>query len=318
MSMQRRTRCRIFDTATVRRVRERLWNAAMYANSAARVAARARSFPRLRNEPRLAFVVGSPRSGTTFLAGALGEVDGVVDLAEVQPVKAAISELARLPRDEAARRLKTIVDRIRTLGLARHLRAVEQTPEVVFVVAAALEAYPEARAVHLIRDGRDVVCSLLERGWLSAARGGADDVRAAYGNHPRFWVEPERREEFRTTSEARRAAWVWRTHVTAGRSVRDPRLLELRYEEIAADPSAAATRLAQHLELDARQLERALARVHTRSVGRWRTDLTPAQLADVEAEAGALLRELGYASAADVDVAVERDPPAVVQHRDDA
>jgi hypothetical protein len=35
--------------------------------------------------------------------------------------------------------------------------------------------------------------------------------------------------------------------------------------------------------------------VQSRSVGRWRRDLSPEQVADVEHEAGALLLELGYA-----------------------
>jgi Sulfotransferase family len=301
-------------------VRSAAWSAAMYANSAARVAGRARSLPRLRNEERVVFVVGSPRSGTTFLAGALGEHDGIVDLGELQPVKAAIPELVALPEEESARRLRRIVDRVRTLGLSRHLRVVEQTPEVVFVVRPALDAFPHARVLHLVRDGRDVVCSLVERGWLSATRGGADDVRAAYGNHPRFWVEPDRRDDFRATSEARRAAWVWRTHVTAGRSVKDPRVLELRYEDLARDPAAVADRIAAHAGLDANQLLAALGRVHDRSVGRWRNDLDAQQLADVEAEAGVLLRELGYAdsSAAGLEPAVDRQAPSVLQLGDDA
>jgi hypothetical protein len=301
-------------------LRSAAWSAAMYANSAARVAGRARSLPRPHNDTRLLFVVGSPRSGTTFLAGALGEVDGVVDLGELQPVKAAVPQLAALPQGEAGRRLRAVVDRLRTLGLSRHLRAVEQTPEVVFLVGAALEAYPEARAIHLVRDGRDVVCSLLERGWLSATRAGADDVRAAYGNHPRFWVEPERRDEFRAASEARRAAWVWRTHVSAGRSVRHPRLLELRYEDLAQSPAEVADRVAAHADLDGNELLAALGRVHGRSVGRWQTDLDAQQLADVEAEAGGLLRELGYAdgSAAGVEPAVDSQASPVLQLGDDA
>ena len=301
-------------------LRRAAWSAAMYANSAARVAGRARSLPRLRNENRLVFVVGSPRSGTTFLAGALGEHEGVVDLGELQPVKAAIPQLAALPEAEAGRRLRRIVDRVRTLALSRHLRAVEQTPEVVFVVRAALEAFPEACAIHLVRDGRDVVCSLLERGWLSATRGGADDVRAAYGNHPRFWVEPGRRDEFRTTSEARRAAWVWRSHVTAGRSVQHPRLLELRYEELVRNRADVSDRIAAHAALDRNELFAALGRVHARSVGRWQTDLDAKQLADAESEAGPLLRDLGYAngSAAGFEPAVEREAPSVVQLGDDA
>ena len=37
-----------------------------------------------------------------------------------------------------------------------------------------------------------------------------------------------------------------------------------------------------------------LAGAHAASVGRYRVDLTADQLAEVEAEAGDLLRELGY------------------------
>src|SRR5688572_24176359 len=59
-----------------------------------------------RFDDRLVFVVGSPRSGTTFLAGAIGSLPGFVDLGEVAPVKAAIPELASLEPAEAARRLR--------------------------------------------------------------------------------------------------------------------------------------------------------------------------------------------------------------------
>ena len=36
-----------------------------------------------RLDDRLVFVLGSPRSGTTFLAGAIGSLPGFVDLGEV-------------------------------------------------------------------------------------------------------------------------------------------------------------------------------------------------------------------------------------------
>ena len=39
-----------------------------------------------RLDDRLVFVLGSPRSGTTFLAGAIGSLPGFVDLGEVPPV----------------------------------------------------------------------------------------------------------------------------------------------------------------------------------------------------------------------------------------
>jgi hypothetical protein len=144
-----------------------------------------------------------------------------------------------------------------------------------------------------MRDGRDVVCSLLERGWLRADRTGGDDARQAYGAHARFWVEPDRREEFERASEARRAAWAWRTYLTAARTVPE-RTIELRYEELVARPEAEADRVAASLGSLPAALRRAFGEVHASSVGRWRRDLTAEQVADVEAEAGALLAELGY------------------------
>jgi len=274
-----------------------LATAQLYGTAGARVLARSRrwSDPRpRRRDDRLVFVVGSPRSGTTFLGQTLGRQPGLLDLDEVQPLKAAIPSLVGLPDDDAAKRLRRTLELVRRLGLATHLRGVEQTPETAFVLPAALLAYPQARAVHMLRDGRDVVCSLLERGWLNASRGGADDARQAYGAHPRFWVEPERRAEFGRVSDARRAAWAWRRYVEAVRATDDVRVLELRYEDVAADPTVAAGRLAGHLGLDAAPLAAALATAHGRSVGRWERELDDDQVADVHAEAGPLLRELGY------------------------
>jgi Sulfotransferase family len=264
----------------------------LYGRSAARVFANGR---RRGSEERLVFVVGSPRSGTTFVAGAIGRQPGFVDLGEVLPLKAAIPDLCGLPPDEATRRLRHILERVRLLGLARGVRAVEQTPEMAFLTVAARGAYPRARIVHVVRDGRDVVCSLLERGWLGAGRTGSDDARLSFGPHARFWVEPERRDEFPRVSDATRAAWMWRRYLTAAQGAEDA--FELRYESLVADPGATAERLARFLGSDPGPLGETLARAHARSLGRWRAELTAAQLADVEGEAGPLLARLGYAPA---------------------
>lgn len=252
---------------------------------------RPRNLPgRLRGgEERLVFVVGSPRSGTTFLAGAIGAVSGFADLTEVTPLKAAIPELVGVPEPEAAARIRRILERVRALALVRGARGVEQTPETAFVLGAALRAYPQARAVHVVRDGRDVVCSLLERGWLSADRAGGDDARLSYGSEARFWVEPERRMEFESASDAARAARAWNAYVCGARSVRE-RVLEVRYEGLGE----WAPRIAEHLGIEQGPLDESLGRFHDRSIGRFRRDLSPEQLADVERIAGMLLRELGY------------------------
>jgi hypothetical protein len=242
-------------------------------------------------EERVVFVFGSPRSGTTFLAQAIGRVPGFVDLTEVAALKARIPELVRLPTQEAAGSIRRVLTVTRSLGLVRDLRAVEQTPETAFVLPAVAKAFPQAVLVHAVRDGRDVVCSLLERGWLGERRTGADDAFLPYGAAPRFWVEPGRESEFASASDARRAAWAWRRYVSAalesGQNVH-----EVRYERLTAPETARG--LATALDIPAEPLIEALTTAHAFSVGRYRRDLTPEQLGDVEAEAGDLLRRLGY------------------------
>ncbi len=240
----------------------------------------------------MVFVLGSPRSGTTFLGRSLGSLPGFVDLGEVTPLKASIPELAALPAGEAAIRIRRILSVTRRFGLVGSLRAVEQTPETAFVAEAVVLALPEARLVHIVRDGRDVVCSLLERGWLRAERRGEDDAGHLHGAAARFWVEEERRAEFARVSDARRAAWAWRRYVTAARAASGA--LEIRYERMARDPDGAASELAGFLEAPVDPLAQALREAHSESVGRFRTDLGREELTDVIAECGPLLRELGY------------------------
>jgi hypothetical protein len=244
-------------------------------------------------DDRFVFVVGSPRSGTTFLAGALGSLPGFLDLGEVAPVKAAVPVLAALPPGDAARRLRRTLAVVRRVSLVGSVRPVEQTPELAHLLPALPLAFPAATIVHIVRDGRDVVCSLLEKPWLRREQVEVDDAGLPYGSYARFWVEPERRREFESASDARRAAWVWRSYVTAAYASGVP-TVELRYEELASAPAAVATQLAGPLGAPVGELSKALSEVHDASVGRYRTDLTADQLAEVEDEAGELLRELGY------------------------
>jgi hypothetical protein len=243
-------------------------------------------------DDRMVFVIGSPRSGTTFLARAIGSCRGMVDLGEVAALKSEIPALYGLAPEVLAPRVRRILTLTRRLALTGGVRGVEQTPETGFIAPAVHRAFPRARLVHIVRDGRDVACSLIERGWLNAGRDGADDAGLPFGAYRRFWVETGRDLEFQRASDARRAAWAWRRYVEAARV--DGLALEVRYEQLVADPAAVAAKLAPDLELDEADVRRAFSAAFASSVGRFRDDLEPAQLADVEAEAGALLRELGY------------------------
>ena len=241
----------------------------------------------------MVFVIGSPRSGTTFTAQAIGSCAGFVDLGEVAPLKAAIPELVALDPREAAPRVRRILTTARRLGLTGGLRSVEQTPETAFIAPAVLLAFPRAQLVHLVRDGRDVVCSLLERGWLRADRMGTDDAGLPLGAHPRFWVEPGREAEFSRASDVRRAAWAWRRYVEAARAAGE-RVHEVRYERLASDHASVARDLGRVLDIPAGALTASLSAVHGLSVGRYREELSAEQTGEIEAEASALLRELGY------------------------
>ena len=247
-------------------------------------------------DDRLVFVVGSPRSGTTFLAGAIGSLPGFVDLGEVAPLKAAVPELAALEPDEAARRLRRILAIARRVGLVGAVRPVEQTPEL---------AYRRARSRSRIRRRASSTSSATAA--TSSARSSRRPGFDASRRRPTTPVwrtartrasgsEPERRDEFEAASDARRAAWVWRT-------LRDRRAIR---RAPPRDPVRGAGHRPGRGRRRARRLPRrsveplaeALARAHAASVGRYRADLTDEQLADVEDEAGDLLRELGYVSSA--------------------
>ena len=70
----------------------------------------------------------------------------------------------------------------------------------------------------------------------------------------------------------------------------------MRYESLVGEPERAAAAIAGHLGLAPATFAGGFRLAHDRSVGRFRSDLAPEQLADVEREAGPLLRELGYVS----------------------
>ena len=180
-----------------------------------------------------------------------------------------------------------------TLGLARGLRGVEQTPETSFVLPAVLRAYPQAVAVHVVRDGRDVVTSLLERGWLSAGRDGGR--RRSSRLRPACPVLGRARARGRVPLRRRRDPL--RLGLASLRD-RGPRPFRSARSSCATRISSPIRRRSPFRSRSGSACRRAdvadvLGRVHDRSAGRWRRDLTEEQVADVEREAGGG-RPLGY------------------------
>ena len=175
------------------------------------------------------------------------------------------------------------------------------TPETVEEISAV---YPEARIIHIIRDGRDAA------------------VSAAYHARNFGRAKGERRDDEGHFEEAqiRKLAADWSARV--GRTVEDgPRLFgdryaEVRYEDLLARPEPEIARLLRFLgaALDEKSVRRCVAaasferlsRGRTRGeedpssffrkgvAGDWRGAFTERDGRVFEEEAGDLLKKLGY------------------------
>ncbi len=260
-------------------------------------------------DPRLhrpVFIIGAPRSGTTFLGSCIGRLPEVSYHLEPRLTKAA----ARCVYDgswserRSAAVFKLSYSALLLAALDGGRRFAEKNPENGFVVPFLAAAFPTAQFVHIIRDGRDAAVSHAEQPWLAAASAGtARRGRGGqlWGPYPRWWVEPERSQEFTQVSDLVRSAWCWRRFTTAALAglagLPASRILELRYEALVRDPAAAAELLAGFLDTSPaglQALRAGLAEARTGSVGRWRAALAEREVADVEAEIGPLLSRLGY------------------------
>jgi hypothetical protein len=272
--------------------------------------------PMLRNRPsaraldprvrRPVFIIGAPRSGTTFLGNCLGRVPDISYHFEPRLTKAA----ARCVYDGSwASRRGAVTFRLcyGTLLLAAldggH-RFAEKNPENSFLVPFLTAEFPGAQFVHIVRDGRDAAVSHGEQGWLAASAAGSGQRGRGgqlHGPQARWWVEPARRAEFAAVPDIVRSAWCWRRFTEAAldgvAQLPASQAAEVRYEDMVSSPAGTADALARFLNLSPAgrtELGAGLARARPDSVGRWRSALGPAELADVQAEAGPLLTRLGY------------------------
>jgi hypothetical protein len=150
--------------------------------------------------------------------------------------------------------------------------------------------FPDARYVHLIRDGRDAARSFLQM---------------PQGVVTRTWAHPRSVADF---------ACQWRTEVEEARRLgrrAGARYLEVRYEDLVAEPERELRRICTFAELPFEQTmleyagevdvsgkphQRSLRRPPTPGLRDWRRDLSPADVRAFDEVAGDLLHELGYES----------------------
>jgi hypothetical protein len=199
----------------------------------------------------LVFIVGCPRSGTTWVQRLLSRHPRVVTGQESNLFNDSIglqlrrwrwglatrerggvglvcyfteSELLELLRDFMAKLLQRMLE-----PLSADQIFVDKTPDHALYVAEILELLPASRIIHVIRDPRDVVASLLaaSRTWASESSWAPRYAWAA----ARTWMK-----SVNTVRKASRAA--------------DARsFLELRYEELHRSPVENLRRVADFMGL---------------------------------------------------------------------
>ncbi|MEO0456093.1 MAG: sulfotransferase [Cyanobacteria bacterium P01_A01_bin.114] len=260
--------------------------------------------PNLKNP---VFIVGSPRSGTTFLGRCLETLPEFSYHFEPVATKAAAKHVYKGEWSAGKARFfyQQAYASLMRLHFDGDLRFAEKTPRNCFLVDFLADTFPGARFIHIIRDGRDVALSYSKKPWLQAAQAPSQKIEPGgypYGPFARFWVEAERVQEFETTSDIHRCIWAWRRFTEAvlmgGVQSSQESYLELRYEDLVSSPRLSSERLLDFLNIEnvrsRLQFKTATASANPQLIGQWRNELTADQLSQIESEAGELLNQLGY------------------------
>lgn len=186
------------------------------------------------------FIVGAARSGTTWVYDIMTAHPAVAGVYEswlftprdgIQALFSAAhwppghSGLGRLlSRDDLLEHLRPLIRRLLSHAIGPdHRFLVEKSPNHLFAIPLIREVFPEARFIHVLRDGRDVSVS----------------VRAAAQSWVRHWRQTFG-QSVRTSARAWRDA-VQRAHEEALQL--GDRFLEIRYEELHTDPHSVYRRL---------------------------------------------------------------------------
>ncbi|HEX4660164.1 MAG TPA: sulfotransferase [Streptosporangiaceae bacterium] len=279
------------------------------------------------------FVIGAPHSGVDLLARALKRSAGFHVTIGQRSVASVVYAFARSPsiqrgrgeaaatvlRDAFAQAWQVTahgclacspacrdaggVNGAQVCVAERDIRRYgDATPDLMYCAEGLVDAFPDARIVQIIRDGRDVVAAMLaDAGTLAWFKPGVANVDSEFPN-PFFGIESEADlAAWPGLSLAGKCAMRWRGSVRAMARLRSSmpaeRLTTLRYEQVIRQPVAAARAVSGFIEDE-------MAAIGVRSRGRggstaiqsggWRRTLTAQQVTDVEQVAGIDLRRVGY------------------------
>jgi Sulfotransferase family len=284
-----------------------------------------------RKVQRPVFVLGAPHSGTDLVGCALKRSPGFHVTIGQDAVQSVVYAFARSPsiqrgRGEAAatvlrdafaqawlvtahgcltcspacRYAGQVTGPARCVTEREIVHYGDASPDLMYCATALVAAFPDARLVQIIRDGRDVVAAMLADpqalGWFKS---GVANVETEFPN-PLLGIETEQdRAIWPRLSTVGKCALRWRGSVRAMARLRAAmsadQLTTLRYENVVSQPAATAAALSSFVGRSVGQSELGHRDGQASAEpGSWRRLLTSAQLGEIESVAGSDLRRVGY------------------------
>ncbi|MET8866410.1 sulfotransferase [Nonomuraea sp. NPDC004580] len=275
---------------------------------------------------RPVFLLGAPHSGADLLARALKRSPGfhvtmgrasvahVVHAFARKPSLAATPGSVRVLRDALAESWQVLprscgecAEPCRDAGgvtgagpcvsAADVTRFGDGSPDLLYSAPVLLQAFPDARFVQLIRDGRDAVAGMLaDPACLAWFRPAMLAERTEFPSAFLGVAKEEHLERWKAMPAAGKSALRWRSAVRVSAELRRTlpatQLLTLRYEELVGRPRQAVATLAKFLETRVSKV--VMYDPAVPKVGAWRTALAPDHLELVEKVAAKELTRLGY------------------------
>ncbi|HYK30282.1 MAG TPA: sulfotransferase [Streptosporangiaceae bacterium] len=178
----------------------------------------------------------------------------------------------------------------------------DASPDLMYCADTLVDAFPDAKLVQIIRDGRDVVAAMLaDIQALNWFKPGIVNVQAEFPN-PFLGIETEHDLAiWPELSDAGKCAMRWRGSVRSMARLRTAmsaeQLTTLRYEGLIGHPAASAAAVADFIDTAVEAIQvRTIRREGQPSPepGAWRRHLSTSQLSEIEAVAGPDLRRVGY------------------------
>lgn len=215
------------------------------------------------------FVIGSSRSGTSILADVLGCCPCVRHFTEHPIVRRHMWSMVENPEliNFEMRKLEKTLVRLSNLKSGRRL--LEKTPGHSLVANDLATYFADASFIHIVRDGRDVVSSMLKHSWIS---------RELRGEVKVFWLRylPETyQKQWQNLNSWERGILRWAVYVTAARKAQShsERYFEVNYEDICLSPQKSMKQILRFLQLEPFQdFEQQVARINPSSAKRWQKE----------------------------------------------